>query len=172
MPDLAALPSGSRVFVDTNIFHYHYAGRSATCSAFVRRIARGEITAYVNTEVLSDLMHKLMLMEAHAKAFIVRPTAGLLKAWLIANRASAGTLVDYQQQFNNTLTIGLQTINITQTMMRRTQTERCDHGLMTNDSLHLGCMIRSRAHLADIVTYDGDFGHIAGVTLWTPQDVI
>ena len=172
MPDLAALPLGSRVFVDTNIFHYCYAGRSATCFAFVRRIARGEITAYVNTLVLSDLMHKLMLSEAKDKGFINGLSARQLKTWLAANRQSAGLLVDYQQQFNDTLTIGLKTLNVTQAMMRRTQTERCDHGLMTTDSLHLGCMIRSHVQLTDIATKDGDFGHITGVTLWEPQDVI
>lgn len=61
----------------------------------------------------------------------------------------------YQQQFNDTLSTGLQTKNVTPTMMHRTQTEHCDHGLMTNGSLHLGCMIRSRAQLAEVVTHDG-----------------
>ncbi len=50
------------------------------------------------------------------------------------------------------------------------------YGLMTGDSLHLGCMSRCRnsrrkAPLSDIVTQDGDFAHIDSVTVWLPQDV-
>jgi hypothetical protein len=68
MPDLATLPRAASVFVDTNIFDLHYQGRSATCSAFMARVASGEVTAYVNTHVLSDLLHKLMLAEACLRA--------------------------------------------------------------------------------------------------------
>jgi len=63
MPDLATLPFGTSVFVDTIIFDLHFRNKSATCTAFVERIARGEISAFVNTQVLSDLLHKLMLAE-------------------------------------------------------------------------------------------------------------
>jgi hypothetical protein len=113
MPDLRDLPDGSRVFVDTNIFDLAYRAASASCVDLIERIARGEITAYVNIQVLSDLLHKLMLMEAQQKKIIAK---------------------------------------------------------------HLGCMnrcknSRRKAPLCDIVTYDGDFDHIVGVTVWRPQDV-
>ncbi|HEU0001050.1 MAG TPA: hypothetical protein VFQ36_09140 [Ktedonobacteraceae bacterium] len=28
MPDLSTLPDGTRVFIDTNIFHFHFQGKS------------------------------------------------------------------------------------------------------------------------------------------------
>jgi predicted nucleic acid-binding protein len=68
MPDLASLPAGTSIFVDTNIFSLHFQGRSVTCSAFITRIAQGEIIAYVNTQVLSDLLHKLMLAEQRGQS--------------------------------------------------------------------------------------------------------
>ena len=67
MPDLSVLPDGIKVFVDTNIFHYHLKGESMSCTNFIIRIAKREIEAYVNTQVLSDLLHKLMITEAIAK---------------------------------------------------------------------------------------------------------
>lgn len=172
MPDLAALPAGTRVFVDTNIFDLHYRGKSATCSAFINRVAHGEVVAYVNTQVLSDLLHKLMLAEAYAKRFITRRQASALKARLQANRALAAELTDYQTQFENTLAIGLSVLQISRKILVETKIERTAHGLMTGDSLHLGNMNRHSTPLQDIVTHDSDFAHIPGLTVWEPLDVI
>lgn len=172
MPDLAALPTGTRVFVDTNIFDLHYRGKSATCSAFINRVARGEVVAYVNTQVLSDLLHKLMLAEAYAKGLISRRQASALKARLQANRALAAGLTDYQMQFENTLAIGLRVLQISRKILVETKAERVAHGLMTGDSLHLGNMNRHPIPLQDIVTHDGDFAHVPGLIVRGPMDVI
>ncbi len=40
------------------------------------------------------------------------------------------------------------------------------------DSLHLGNMNRHRPPLRDIVTHDGDFGHVPGLIVWEPMDVV
>jgi predicted nucleic acid-binding protein len=95
MPDLALLPPYTRVFVDTNIFDLHYRGKSAPCTAFIDRVARGEVVAYVNTQVLSDLLHKLMLAEPYAKRLITKRQASSLKGYLKTNRGLAAKLTDY-----------------------------------------------------------------------------
>jgi predicted nucleic acid-binding protein len=172
MPDLAALPAGSQVFVDTNIFDLHFRGSSATCSVFIDRIARGEITAYANTQILSDLMHKLMLAEAYQKGLINTRSAAKLKGRLAVNRASASDLTDCQEQFENTLRIGLRVLPITPRLLVDTKVERYNHGLMTGDSSHLGNMNRHSAPIRDIVTYDGDFTHIPSLNVWQPTDVV
>lgn len=172
MPDLAALPSGSYVFVDTNIFDLHYRGKSASCTAFINRVARGEVTAYVNAQVLSDLLHKLMLAEACARGLIARRSAIHLRSWLIANRASASTLSNYQTQFEATLAIGLKVLKVTRRVLVETGAERATLGLMVGDSIHVGTMSRHSRPLHDIVTHDGDFAHIPGMTVWEPMDVI
>jgi predicted nucleic acid-binding protein len=172
VPDLAALPAGTRVFVDTNIFDLHYRSKSATCSAFITRVARGEVIAYVNTQVLSDLLHKLMLAEACERGLITRRQASALKECFKTNRALAARLTDYQSQFENTLAIGLKVLRISRKTLVETRVERTTHGLMTGDSLHMGTMNRHPIPLQDIVTYDGDFAHIPGLTVWEPMDVI
>lgn len=172
MPDLAALPPRTNVFVDTNIFSLHFRGSSATCTAFIDRIAKGEITAYVNTQVLSDLLHKLMVAEAYTKGLITRRRAAELKDWLKRNCSVAASLVDYQSQFENTLAIGLKVLQITSRLLVDTKTERRKHGLMTGDSIHLGNMNRHSNQIRDIVTYDGDFAHIPNITIWQPMDVV
>ncbi len=177
MPDLADLPAGSRVFVDTNIFDLAYRAASLSCVAFLERVARGEVAAYVNVQVLSDLLHKLMLAEAVQKGYISTRNAQKLKEKLKNNRALATMLVEYQQQFEQTLAIGLRVLSINEQLLIDTHKERSTYGLMTGDSLHLGTMNRCRerrrvAPIRDLVTQDGDFAHITDLTIWEPSDVV
>lgn len=172
VPDLAQLPSRSRVFVDTNIFTLHYRNKSVSCTAFIGRIAQGDVQAFVNTQVLSDLLHKLMLVEAVAKNHIQALSAARLKQCFQVNRGVAGQLQDYQTQFENTLAIGLRVLRISKNTLVHTRAERAAHALLTGDSLHLGTMNRHVPMITDIVTHDGDFRHIPNVTVWEPLDVI
>jgi len=172
MPDLALLPKGTRVFVDTNIFYEHFRGRSVMCSAFVSRISSGEITAYVNTQVLSDLIHKMMLAEAYHKNYITKATAVKLKKALATDRTLATNLTDYQTNFEDILDIGIKVLRITRKLLVDTEEERRDHGLMTGDSLHLGSMNRQNTPISDIATNDGDFTHIPEITVWKPMDIV
>ena|SRR2546425_5802335 len=103
MPDLADLPSGTSVFVDTNIFDLHFRSKSLSCVNFINRIALGEVEAYVNIQVLCDLLHKLMLAEAYSKSYISVRSASKLKQCFQARPALAANLVNYQIQFEQTL---------------------------------------------------------------------
>ena len=172
MPDLATLPSGTSVFVDTIIFDLHFRSKSATCTAFVERIARGEISAFVNTQVLSDLLHKLMLAEAQLKGLIPHRRAKELRDKLTTDRAIMGNLTDYQVQFENTLAIGIRVLSVTGKLLRESKKERVTHGLMVGDSLHLCNMNRCAVPISNIVTHDSDFNHVANIVVWKPLDVI
>lgn len=171
MPDLALLPSGSKVFVDTNIFDLHFRLQSLSCSVFMQRIVDKEIEAYVNTQVLSDLLHKLMLAEAYSKQIIPKRMASQLKRRLQADRAVAAQLTEYQMQFEAVLDTGLKVLPLSKRLLKETKFERLTYSLMTGDSLHLGCMNRHAAPLRNLVTYDADFAHIPGLTVWEPTDV-
>lgn len=177
MPDLSKLPSGTRVFVDTNIFHFHFQGKSVSCSDFILRIIRGEVEAYVNTQVLSDLLHKLMITEAITKHCIRNGNPFEMKKYLRDNRGNTIPLTDYQTQFENTLKFGLKVLPVNEKLLVDTKLERKAYYLMTGDSLHLGAMNRCtmkrrKAPIRDIVTKDADFALIPGLTVWKPDDVI
>ena len=46
---LADLRDGDSVFIDANIFIYHFGGQSAECRAFLERCARRELLGYTST---------------------------------------------------------------------------------------------------------------------------
>lgn len=172
MPNIRDIPPGTNVFVDTNIFYYHFSGQSPTCTAFLRRIAQGEVNAYVNTEVLSDLLHKLMLYEAHQKNIISSCSAVKMKQQLLIDRNTLSNMPDHQTLFETVLDIGVKVLKISKNMFIDTKRERIVHGLMTNDSIHLGTMIYHPTPIAHIATRDADFRHITEVTIWEPMDII
>ena len=174
--DLLDVPAGSRIFVDTNIFFYHFRGDSRACSSFLNRVVNREITGYVNTEVFSDLLHKLMLLEAVNKNIISSMRAVDLKDCFSRNRAAAAFLTVYQHQFESVTKMGLIILPINKRLLISTKGERTKYGLLTTDSLHLGTMNRCRADghkmpLTNIATRDGDFAHIPEVTVWKPMDI-
>jgi len=170
MPDLATLPSEATVFVDTIIFDLHYRGKSAECERFLRRVAAGDVTAYVNTLVLTDLMHKLMLADAFQQGIIAERSAKKMREALNGDRSLAAKLVDCHQQFRATLRIGLRVRQITKDLLVRSQVHRQGQALLTGDSLHLETMLR--VGVLNVVTYDSDFANVAGITVWSPTDVM
>jgi len=64
--DVAALPSGSRVFIDANIFIYHFTHTSLTaaCTKFLQRVEVGDIEGITSVITLAEVAHRLMILEA------------------------------------------------------------------------------------------------------------
>ena len=72
---LAELRDGDRVFIDANIFIYHFGGRSMEGKAFLERCARRELLGYTFTPVLAEVLHRHMVAEAIAKGLVTARTA-------------------------------------------------------------------------------------------------
>ena len=60
---LADIPSGSRVFIDSNIFIYHFLDLSEICTSFLERIGAHEIRGFTSEVVMAEVLHKLMVAE-------------------------------------------------------------------------------------------------------------
>jgi hypothetical protein len=58
---LAELLDGHSVFIDANIFIYHFGGHSPQCKAFLERCARRELLGYTSTPVLAEVLHRQYL---------------------------------------------------------------------------------------------------------------
>jgi predicted nucleic acid-binding protein len=72
---LADLREGDRVFIDANIFIYHFGGRSPECKALLERCAWRELLGYTSTSVLAEVLHRRMVAEAIAKGLVTARTA-------------------------------------------------------------------------------------------------
>src|SRR5262249_7979854 len=64
--DLATLPAGTRIFIDANIFIYHFTHvpLTAACTAFLQRVETGDVRGVTSVVVLAEVAHRLMILEA------------------------------------------------------------------------------------------------------------
>jgi len=63
----AGIPSQASVFVDANIFVYHFSldpVLAVPCTQLLDRIARQEIRGSTAADVLNDVAHRVMVLEA------------------------------------------------------------------------------------------------------------
>lgn len=162
---LDALPSGSDVFIDANILIYGLNGQSAQCRDFLQRCAQEDIIGITSFQVLSEVLHQLMLAEAVATGLIAQHNWRLLET----NPQVVRQLHGYWNQVEGILGLNFLILNIEEIIFRRSQAVRRAYGLLTNDSLHLATMEEYGLEL--LVTNDNSFGTIPTLTVYKPTDV-
>jgi predicted nucleic acid-binding protein len=64
---LEEITSRTKIFVDSNIFIYHFLGSSESCTDFLERAETEDIDAHTTTIVLAEVMHRLMVAEVIEK---------------------------------------------------------------------------------------------------------
>ena len=70
---LTETKTGSEIFVYSNIFIYHFTGVSDECSDFLSRCERGELIAITTVNVILEVLHRLMMVEAVRKNLVKPP---------------------------------------------------------------------------------------------------
>ena len=60
---LDQIPGGESVFMDSNIFIYHFTGVSDRCTEFLMRCEQGDLNGVTSVSVLPEVLHRLMMVE-------------------------------------------------------------------------------------------------------------
>src|SRR5437660_12595837 len=76
---LADLPEGSRILVDANIFIYAADRLSRECTSFLDDCVNQKLYAFTTLEVMTEVVHRLMLEDAVTSGFVSRPRASVLR---------------------------------------------------------------------------------------------
>ena len=66
---LNEIPSGTECLIDANIFIYHFTGVSEECSRFLKKCENASIIGITATNVILELLHRLMMIEAAKKVW-------------------------------------------------------------------------------------------------------
>jgi len=162
---IGALPVGSDVVIDANIFIYALSNRSQGCKAFLERCAREDILGITTVEVINEVTHRVMLAEAVAKGFIQRENASQLRA----QSSTIKILSDYWTLVSRLFSINILILGLEESRVLRASPLRKVHGLMTNDSMILAAI--DEFGIGCLVTHDSDFDHIPGITVYKPTDI-
>ncbi len=164
--DLAKLPTGTRVFIDANIFIYHFTHTPLTtaCTSFLQRVETGDLHGVTSAVVLAEVAHRLMILEAIQ-------TVGLPARTAVRKLKTDPSLILQLSQYK-VVTAANPDFNVvvepvTFAHLQAAQTGSTSSGLLTNDSLSVAVM--QVLALTDIASNDADLAGITGLTLWQPR---
>jgi predicted nucleic acid-binding protein len=166
MRTLSQIPSGSKVFVDANIFVYHFGSDgdiSDACTEFLLRVEEREVEASTSTIILSEVLHRLMIVEAVEKYRL--PLRGIVR-YLKEHPDVVMTLEKYSvaPEKIRQMSVAISAIMIQDLL--DSKGVRDSYGLLTNDSTSVSIM--KRFGIADIATNDSDFERVNGLRVWKP----
>ncbi|MBI4674971.1 MAG: PIN domain-containing protein [Chloroflexi bacterium] len=160
------LQSGERVFIDANIFVYHFGGKSLECRAFLERCARREIEGYTSAFILAEVLHRLMVAEAIQQSLVTGKNA-------VKNLAEKPELVKQLHQYNvnvrHLLEMNLTIVSLTPEIIAASEAIRTSEGLLTNDSLVVGTM--RELEIINLASADDGFVGVTGLQVYKPADI-
>ena len=163
---LPELPAGQTVFIDANIFIYHFTGLSQECSSFLERCERGELWGITAVHILLEVLHRLMMIEAVTKKLV---TSGSVARKLREKPHVVKQLADYQAQTEAILEMGIEVVGLTSDFLKISHPYRCRNGLLVNDSLTAAVM--EAEGILYLATADHDFTRVEGLRVYSPLDL-
>ena len=163
---LAELLDGHSVFIDANIFIYHFGGHSPQCKAFLECCARRELLGYTSTPVLAEVLHRLMVAEAIMKGLVTAKTA---VRKLGETPDLVKQLTQYQDDVNKISQMNITILALTSEIVQTSAEVRTSEGVLTNDSLVVASM-RTQG-LSKLATANGDFDHVSEIEVYKPTDL-
>jgi predicted nucleic acid-binding protein len=163
---LEEVPSGERVFVDANVFIYHFTRLSSECRAFLARCESGEVQAFTGAHILLEVLHRLMMLEALHKGLIV---GGQPARKLKEHPEIVRNLHDYNQSVRQIPRMGVRIRALTPALITASEAIRAQYGILTNDSVSVAVM--RKLGLTHLVSHDSDLRNLAELVVYQPGDL-
>lgn len=126
------IPSNSSIFIDSNIFIYHFLGISESCTNFLEKIELGDSDGYTSTVVLAEVLHRLMIAEA-VEIYGIEPKKAVKH--LKQNPELIPKLEKCETAINNIPEFKVKILTVTVESIFQSRSLRKDYGVMTNDWL-------------------------------------
>lgn len=163
---LSDVSDSSHIYIDANIFVYHFTGVSAECTSFLKRVAAGEVVGYIGIHTLAEVAHRLMIIEAQTKGLI---TGGNPARKLSKQRHLIRQLHTYRDDTTTVSRIVPHVLALTVDVFERSDQVRQQHGLLVNDSLIYTMLdLYGIPHLASA---DVGFAGLPNVRAYSPSDL-
>jgi predicted nucleic acid-binding protein len=160
------LDEGAAIFIDANIFIYHFVKSSPRCSSFLARSESRGVRGATSVLVLAEVSHRLMMIEAVER--------GLVSPGNVARKVGARTdlvrqLSNYELAVQAIYTMNLEIAPVTErTLLQGLRLQR-RYGLLTNDSLIVATMLQSGVRL--LATADRRFASVSEIETVMPSDL-
>ena len=164
---LTETKTGSGIFVDSNIFIYHFTGVSDECSDFLGRCERGKLVAMTSVNVILEVLHRLMMVEAVRKN-LVKPPNVVKKLSKAPQKLKC--LNEYSENTEKIQDMGVAIKPLIFETIIKSHVVRLTSGLMVNDSVIIAGMKQEGVKL--LATNDKAFEKVDEIDVCIPEDII
>lgn len=164
---LAEIPDASTLFIDANVFVYHFVGASAQCSALLARCETGVIRGTTSILVVAETAHRLMMIEAVERKLV---TPGNVARKLAQRPDVVRRLRVYASSVQAIPAMGVEILALNEETMRLGLRHQRRHGLLTNDSLIVGTMTHQGVRL--LATADRRLAMVDELEVASPTDLV
>jgi predicted nucleic acid-binding protein len=162
----ASIPAGAAIFLDANTLIYHFsmhAQYGAACTQLLKRIELQQLDGFTSAHVLSDVVHRLMTLEA---ASLPGWTYKGIVTRLRKHHAEIPKLTVFPQAIAAIRPMRIQVLPVTHDLVESATQLSQQHELLTGDALIIAVM---QAHgLTNLASLDPDFDRVSGITRYAP----
>jgi predicted nucleic acid-binding protein len=162
----AQLLTGQSVFLDANVLVFHFQPHPVfgpPTQHLVARIEQQDLLGYTSTHVLSELVHRLMIIEASG---LPGWGTAAVKLRLQKHPTVVQGLSRYRVAIEAVLQSRIQVLTVSPQMTLNAADVSRQIGLLSNDALIVAVMqANGLTHLASA---DSDFDRVPGITRYEP----
>ena len=162
----ADLQRGDSLYVDANTLVYHFEPHPTfgpDCTQLLARIENQEILGFTSTHILTEVAHRLMMIEA---ARLPGWSATKVKQRLQRQPATIQRLTLFRTAIEELLQGHLQVLTVPPLLVLSATIISQQTGLLSNDALVVAVM---QAHgLTNLASNDADFDRVPGITRYVP----
>jgi predicted nucleic acid-binding protein len=163
---LADLDEGSTVFIDANVFIYHFAGASPECTALLERCETREVHGSTSSLVLAEVSHRLMMIEAVERKLV---TPGNVARKLARRPDVVRQLIRHEASVEAIPAMGIEITPLTEATILLGFRHQRRYGLLTNDSLIVASM--QQQGVRRLATADQLLSVVDEIELLVPADL-
>ena len=154
---------GQRIFIDSNIFIYHFLGTMSLCSDLLARVEAKDIRGFTSVIVVAEVWHRLMIAEV-IEIYKISPTKAV--SYLKSHPQIVKELSKCHFAITSISALHIKIWPLTERVFGSAQLIIKRFGLLTNDALNLALM---KSHkVKNIATNDRDFEHIKDISVYRP----
>jgi len=161
-----SIAAGQSVFLDANTFLYYFTAHfryGTACQKLLSRIENKDITGFTSAHVLTEVVHRLMTIEACQR--FGWPAKGIARR-LRHQPAEVQQLTRSRQAIDEITLIGIDVLPVAKAQVSLAPDVSRQTGLLCGDAMVLAIMQANG--IANLASGDRDFDRVAGITRYAP----
>lgn len=164
---LSNVEDGTKIFIDANIFVYHFTANSRfnpSCTSFLESIEKGNIQGFTTVSVIQEGVHRIMIEEAALLLPDVK--AKDIVKYLKTHHDVVKSLAINREVPSKIVRFNVEIIPADIRIIEKSQLIKIQYGFLSNDALTLQVM--KDFNISHLASNDSDFERVDFITLYKP----